>query len=65
MSKCKILVDCLSDYVGQNIYSVLGQNNGRLHVYVNEDADYIRMPEFGYILVPTSFNTTDMLQQCS
>ena len=29
MSKCKILVDCLSDYVGQNIYSVLGQNNGR------------------------------------
>ena len=29
MSKCKILVDCLSNLVGQNISPDLGQNNGR------------------------------------
>ena len=29
MSKCKILLDCLSNNVGQNIYPVLGQNNGQ------------------------------------
>ena len=28
MSKCKILVDCLSNLVGQNISPDLGQNNG-------------------------------------
>ena len=29
MSKCKILLDCLSNFVGQNISPDLGQNNGR------------------------------------
>ena len=32
MSKCKILLDCLSNFVGQNISPDLGQNNGRRHI---------------------------------